>query len=429
MKTAPLAITFTLTAGVGACSGTLADSRSTAAEPIIQQAAEVEATAPATPAGLGDEIVALVEAQFYDARRAAEWARRHRGYAGSISELGVLATSTNELLRELETSHTAYYSRHDPKANQLLSIFRESPSDPHFAYDSIGAEFGWAEPGWFIVRTFPAGPAEAAGLRRGDLVLRVEDAAFEPGRAFAGRAGKSLRLVFKRDPTGPETLTSVTPRRVDPEREWADAQRAGSRIIEQAGKRIAYAWLWSCAGETPQQMLADFIGEDAARADALIVDFRDGWGGCSPDFVSLFDRQVPIIAALGRDGRPMEYVSSWRGPLVVLINPRSTSGKEMIAHALKRRGRAVLVGETTAGAVSFGQANRLSDGSALYVAVAAIRIDGETLEGVGVQPHVRVPDDFRFAQGGDPQLQRALQIAAERADGHRESNRQPAVQR
>jgi carboxyl-terminal processing protease len=38
-----------------------------------------------------------------------------------------------------------------------------------------------------------------------------------------------------------------------------------------------------------------------------------------------------------------------------------------------------------------------------------ITIDGKRLEGVGVEPDIRVPFDIRFAAGRDVQLERAKQ--------------------
>jgi carboxyl-terminal processing protease len=40
------------------------------------------------------------------------------------------------------------------------------------------------------------------------------------------------------------------------------------------------------------------------------------------------------------------------------------------------------------------------------------RVDGERLEGVGVEPDIEVPFDFRYAAGNDPQLARALDLLA-----------------
>ena len=97
---------------------------------------------------------------------------------------------------------------------------------------------------------------------------------------------------------------------------------------------------------------------------------------------------------------------------MVLIDGGSRSGKEPVARALQRHGRAVLVGERTAGAVLAGQPFLLSDGSLMFLAVEDVRVDGERLEGTGVTPDVPVPSDLPYAAGRDPQLDRALGVAA-----------------
>jgi carboxyl-terminal processing protease len=83
----------------------------------------------------------------------------------------------------------------------------------------------------------------------------------------------------------------------------------------------------------------------------------------------------------------------------------------MVARALQRSGRATLVGERTAGAVLGGSAFLLDDGAILYLAVRDVLVDGERLEGVGVQPDRIVPDDLRYAAGRDRQRDAAIEVA------------------
>jgi carboxyl-terminal processing protease len=85
----------------------------------------------------------------------------------------------------------------------------------------------------------------------------------------------------------------------------------------------------------------------------------------------------------------------------------------MVSHALQKHRRAVIVGERSAGAVLAGQILPLSDGSLLYLAVQDILVDGERLEGAGVTPDVLVPPELPYAESRDPQLERALAVAAE----------------
>jgi len=99
-------------------------------------------------------------------------------------------------------------------------------------------------------------------------------------------------------------------------------------------------------------------------------------------------------------------------PAVIVINGGSRSGKEIIAYAAKKHGIARLVGERTAGAVLPGSVFCLDNGALLYMAVAELMVDGEVLEGKGVEPDLVVPFDLRYAGGVDGQLDAALNAAA-----------------
>ena len=73
-----------------------------------------------------------------------------------------------------------------------------------------------------------------------------------------------------------------------------------------------------------------------------------------------------------------------------------------------------MVGTKTAGAVVAGRPFLMDDGSILYVAVADVYVDGkQRLEGKGVTPNIEVPFPLEYAQGVDPQKERAIEIALE----------------
>jgi carboxyl-terminal processing protease len=146
-----------------------------------------------------------------------------------------------------------------------------------------------------------------------------------------------------------------------------------------------------------------------------VLDFRGGWGGCDPSFLDLFNPATPTLTQIDREGRSSIFATSWKKPLVLLVDGGSRSGKEAVASALQRHHLATLVGERTAGAVVAGRPFLLADGSLLYLAASDIRVDGERLEGRGVEPDIPVPAELPFAEGRDPQLDRALAEAAEAA--------------
>jgi carboxyl-terminal processing protease len=357
---------------------------------------------------LGRRIVELVREHFYDPQRADAWAAAHIDYATRAESPTAFAALTNEALAQL-SSHMGFFTPFDPEYYGLLAIFRESLGGDVVEYESIGADFTRDN---FVRGIFAGGPASQAGLRRGDKVLRADGEEFHPVLSFRGRSGRPVVLTVERRAGYPTLEVPVIPRKIDPKREWLDAQRVGSRLIRWHGKVIAYVPLFSCAGEEFQAALHDAIADEFQDAHALILDFRDGWGGCNPDFLNLFNPVAPVLTQIGRDDKERRLDLQWRKPLYILINGGTRSGKEIVAFAVQKHNLGTLIGQRTAGAVVGGRCYLLPDKSLLYLAVTDIRIDGHRLEGQGVIPDVEVLDTLPFADGSDPQLEKALEMAA-----------------
>ena len=371
---------------------------------------------PAMPGGrdgkldsLGQEITKIVRENFFDPKAGEAWAAAHDHYGAGAAGRDDFDRKTRDALAELRVSHTGYYTPADPRYFGLLSIFPEALGVRSVEVESIGADF--TEDGFTRV-VFPGGPAEKAGLRRGDRILKAADGPFEPVLSFKGRAGRAVVLSVERSAGAPPVEIRVTPRRIDPGEEWLEAQEQGSRLIESGGATFAYVPLFSCAGERYMEALQQAVGGKLQDAGALVVDFRDGWGGCNPEFVDMFNNAVPALSSIGRDGKVQQFDSQWRGAVYILINGGTRSGKEVVSYALQKHRRAVLVGTRSAGAVMGGKCFLLADRSLLYLAVADYGVDGERLEGVGVAPDVEVEDALRYANGADPQRDETLKLAA-----------------
>lgn len=378
------------------------------------------AAAPASRyEALGDEVVARVREHFYDPGRAAAWALAHAGYGREARDAEDFTRRTAAALAGLRTSHTAYYPQHSVEAAGLRAIFQRPLRLPRVSLVGIGVDVVELPGGTFVRHVFAGSPAAAAGLLRGDRLVAADGRPFHPTRSFAGRAGRSVRLTLERQQGQPPLTLRVTPRRVNPREEWLEAQDKGSSVVERGGKRVAYQHLFSCAGPEHQALLQRTLEQRFAGADALVLDFRDGWGGCNPDFVNLFNPLLPTLRSTDRKGKVSSWSPGWHKPLVLLVNGNSRSGKELVAFALQQHRAATLVGERTAGAAMAGRPFLLRDGSLLYLAVQDVQVDGVRLEGRGVPVDVEVPAALPHAAGSDPQRERALELAAERAGATR----------
>jgi len=378
-------------------------------------AAPAQPRAAARFTARGDEIVALVRDNFFDAARAQAWAAKHRGYAAEVRDASAFAARTNEILAELATSHTAYYPRGGGEHPMLSAIFQDGlKTTPTYA--SLGIDLARTANGVFVRRVFPGGAGEAAGLRRGDRIVALDGKpppdATQP---LVTRAGQPVRLTVQRKPTEPPIELRAVPVLVNPRQEWLAMQRTGSRTVGLNGARVVYHPMFSCAGAEAEAALRDALAGELAAADALVLDFRDGWGGCRPELVDVFSPLAPTVTSIGRGDKRATTWKAWRRPVVLLVNGGSRSGKEVVAYALKQRHAARVVGERTAGAVMTGRVFPLSDGSLLYLAVADLLVDGARLEGVGVFPDVEVRDYLEYAGGYDMQLEQAFGLAAEEA--------------
>lgn len=367
----------------------------------------------------------IVRDNFYDPNfNGVDWPATLEKYgplaekAGSKEELYRVI---NLMLSELRTSHTELYSPSDPMYYMLLGIFSDaSPEDfqksipaGRILYTEIGVFTKKLDQDTFISAILEGSPAQKAGLLVGDRIVSVEGKSFRPVESFRGKAGQKIKMVVQTAPD-PNSIREVTviPREINPSDAFLEAQKSSIRIIQSKGKRLGYIHIWSYAGERHQQVLKEAVEEwnTSQDVDGLILDIRDGLGGANPEYLDIFNKNVPSLTYVNPAGERTIRDSKWRRPVVLLINENTRSGKEAFAFGFKKYKIGTLIGTKTAGAVMGGKPFFLSDGSLLYLAVMGTLVDGERLEGVGVNPDIKVPFPLEYAQGEDPQLQKAIEI-------------------
>src|SRR5262245_32586992 len=269
---------------------------------IVASPAAGPARADARHAALGDEIVALVRDNFFDAGRAQMWAAKHRGYGAAMRDAAAFAARTSAILAELATSHTAFYPRGSSEHPMLSAVFQDGlKTNPTYA--SLGIDLARTAGGLFVRRVFPGGAGEAAGLLRGDRIAHVDGKEPDPSLPLVARAGRPVRLEVDRAPDQHAIQLRAVPVLVNPRQEWLAMQRTGSRIVERDGERVAYHPMFSCAGAVHEAALRDALAGDLSGAAALVLDFRDGWGGCRAELVDLFSPVAPTVTSVGRDGK------------------------------------------------------------------------------------------------------------------------------
>lgn len=304
-----------------------------------------------------------------------------------------------------DEGHSAFL---DPEATAALEESREG------RYVGIGVEVD-ARCGVPVVTSiFTGSPAEAAGLRRGDVIAAVDE---ESTQGITMQELRELILGNEGD-----TLTLTVDRSAEPEPLSIDVVRGTIQVDP-----VTWRWLpdqtvqLRVTGFEPgvngkvREALATIRDEGAER---LILDLRGNPGGLVPEVIGVASQFLPegttIFQEQVRDepARPITTVGktgNWLDlALVVLIDDASASGAEVLAAALREHGRAQLIGETTFGTGTVLSTFPNDDGSSVVLATAFwLTPDGDHVWQEGVEPDQYVAlarDAFPSRPEDDPEL-------------------------
>jgi carboxyl-terminal processing protease len=252
-----------------------------------------------------------------------------------------------------------------------------------------------------VLDVFERSPAASAGIRKGDLILAVNgrsiaglSSAVATGR-IKGPAGTTVRLeVFTPGDDDPRTLRL--------ERERIEVPVAGGRVVEREGTRLGVVELQGFSEGAHGLLRKQIDGVRERGAEGIVLDLRGNPGGQLIEAVlvsSIFVEDGEIVSVRGRS-RP-ERTEEAEGdaidediPVVVLVDGGSASASEIVAGALRDRGRATLVGTNTFGKGLVQEVESLSNGGYLDLTVANYYLPGgKTIGRAGLKPDVRAKDD------------------------------------
>ena len=260
----------------------------------------------------------------------------------------------------------------------------------------------------------PGGPAWREGLRRNDLVVRMNQTAIDANtpKATLGAllAGTPLEVEVRRAGT-PQTFTVANElfTTVSVEAQSIDADTHYARIGD---------WpLTSVDPRGPTGELEDLLAAHPTKT-RWILDLRWNTGGSvlrASEVVDLFAAAGTIVAFRDRNGASFGTVAApghaGEGmQVVVLINGWSASSSELLAAGLRQLSGAELVGQTSFGKGVAQTIFEYAEGGALYVVTHQAEDGaGNTWNDVGLLPDVTVAlDPLQLQQGVDSQLQAAI---------------------
>lgn len=275
-----------------------------------------------------------------------------------------------------------------------------------------------------VVVVYDESPAEKAGLREGDVVLRADE--YQPVNMdltefvnhIRGEEGTTVHLEVYRESSG-EMLEFDIPRQ-----ELVLPTVTGEMIKDHTG----YIDVAEFTTATPEQFSKALDDLKNAGMESLIVDLRSNPGGMLDAVCEMADEILPaglIVYTEDRAGNRKEFKStdekSLNIPLVVLVDGQSASASEIFAGAVKDRGAGTIVGTTTFGKGVVQTIRRLNDGSAFKLTTNRYFTPGGTcIQDIGIKPDVEIEFEFSGKEGEkysyekDNQIQKALEILKEK---------------
>ncbi len=308
-------------------------------------------------------------------------------------------------------------------------------------FGGVGIQLGYKDKMLAVMAPLPKTPADRAGIKAGDLILKIVDkekkldkdttgiALDEAVSLIRGKIGTEVTLKLFRE--GKTESFEVTMKR-----EAIVVPSLELEIKEVKGKKYAWIKLYKFSDQLYKDWpeLVDKIivekNKNKLNFGGVVLDLRNNPGGflqASVLVASDFIKEGVIVTQASANGQDQKYmVERGRGmlldeKLVVLINGGSASASEILAGAIKDYNRGKLVGEKSFGKGTVQSPQDFPDGSGLHITIAKWLLpSGKNIHGEGVMPDVEVKFVDNAAVGEpkdkklDNQLDKAIEVLNEK---------------
>lgn len=261
----------------------------------------------------------------------------------------------------------------------------------------------------FVLKPHADGPAAAAGILEGDVLVQVDDVVLtetmtidQAAALVRGPVGTPVHIVVERDGRR-LSFTIIRQEYQTPSVEW--------RMLDDRAPRVGYMRITMFTERTGAEVQTALKEMRARGMEKLVLDLRDNPGGLlesALDVASQFLTDGILMYEVRREGEEKSYPVRHGGsapdvPLVVLVNGGTASAAEIVAGALHDHQRAQLVGEKTYGKGSVQLVFDLSDSSSIHITVARwLRPSRVPIDGAGIEPNRQiVPTEEQRQQGID----------------------------
>lgn len=288
-------------------------------------------------------------------------------------------------------------------------------------YCGVGITFLNAplENGFYALAVNTKGPAYAAGVRKGDIITKINgvDAVEYDGDTLRdmirGEKDTTVHLGLIRD----EKYYEVSLTRAD-----IPAESVVFEMMEGENSDLAYIQISSFIEDTAKDFRTALDKAENAGARGIVIDLRDNGGGLVSTAVGVADELMNsglVVSAQDHYKKTTTYTTkSGRTelPYVLLVNENTASASEILSAGVQDNKEGKIVGSQTFGKGIIQSFMNMEDGSALkYTALQYFSPSGKQIHTVGITPDVVVEltDDCYNELGflvRDPQLEKAVEV-------------------
>jgi carboxyl-terminal processing protease len=248
-------------------------------------------------------------------------------------------------------------------------------------------------------------PAQRAGIKAGDLIVRLNDTPVkglslkEAIDMMRGEKGSLITLTVIREGEPKPLIIPI-------HRDIINIQSVKSKTLEDNYGYIRVSQFQSNSGDDLIRAIQTLKKANGGKLKGLILDLRNNPGGILESSVQISDAfldrdklkyDAVIVYAKGRlsgsqikeKAHPGDLLNG--APMVVLVNYGSASASEIVAGALQDHQRAVIMGTQTFGKGSVQTVIPLKDKRGLKLTTALYYTPaGRSIQAVGIKPDIWV---------------------------------------
>lgn len=274
-----------------------------------------------------------------------------------------------------------------------------------------------------ISKVYEGTPAEEAGLRDGDQIVKVNDTVSTSEelsdlvQKIRGEEGTTVHLKIYRASTK-KTFE------VDVERKNVELPSITSKMLDGG---IGYIQISEFQSKTEEQFKSALADLKKQGMKSLIVDVRSNPGGLITAAANILDQILPkgtVVYTEDKYGKREDYTSDskcLKCPIAILVNENSASASEIFAGAIKDYNYGTLIGTKTFGKGIVQTVFPLEDGDAVKITTAKYYTPkGNYIHGVGIEPDINLtykysgPEDETYDMKYDNQVQKAIKVLTEK---------------